>query len=133
MRAIKHIVVHCADTPKGVDFDINDIANWHVLERGWSDVGYHYVIKLDGTIQRGRALETKAAGVAGYNRNSIHICYIGGKDEDTRTVEQRVSLVYLVGVLKRMFPDAEALGHRDFPDVTKTCPSFDAKHEYKNV
>ncbi len=134
MRKITDIVIHCADTPKNKYFDINDIRKWHVEERGWSDVGYHYVILLDGTIQLGRDIKTIGAHVKGFNSKSIGICYIGGKDNvDTRTTQQKVSLVYLVGSLKRMFKKAKVSGHRDFPNVTKYCPSFDAKHEYKNL
>ena len=134
MRKITDIVVHCADTPKGKYFDINDIYQWHVVERGWSDIGYHYVILLDGTIQLGRDIKTVGAHVKGFNSKSIGICYIGGKGNvDTRTTQQKVSLVYLVGSLKRMFKKAKVSGHRDFPNVKKYCPSFDAKHEYKNL
>lgn len=134
MRKINHIVIHCADTPKGKYFDINDIRKWHVTERGWSDVGYHYIILLDGTIQLGRDIKTIGAHVKGFNSKSIGICYIGGKgNADTRTTQQKASLVYLIATLKRIFRKAKVSGHRDFPNVTKKCPSFDAKHEYKNI
>jgi len=127
-------VIHCADTPEGVYFDIKDIRKWHVQERGWSDVGYHYIILLDGTIQLGRDLKTTGAHVSGYNSNSIGVCYIGGKHGvDTRTTQQKVALVYLVGSLKRIFKSAEVWGHKDFPGVRKYCPSFDAITEYKNI
>jgi N-acetylmuramoyl-L-alanine amidase len=132
MRPIEHIVVHCADTPKGVYFDIDDIRTWHI-KRGFSDVGYHYVILLDGTIQLGRPLAQQGAHVSHYNRKSIGICYIGGKGGDTRTTKQKASLVYLISTLKRTFRDAEVLGHHDFKGVTKTCPEFDPKTEYKNL
>ncbi len=133
MRKITHIVIHCADTPKDKYFDIKDIRKWH-LERGWKDVGYHYIVLVDGTIQLGRDLRTVGAHVKGYNQNSIGVCYIGGKHgRDTRSTKQKVSLVYLVGSLKRTFKDAEIWGHRDFPGVRKYCPSFDAIMEYKNV
>lgn len=132
MRQINHIVVHCADTPKDVHFDINNIRQWH-LERGWSDVGYHYIILLNGTIQLGRDLNTAGAHVKGYNKNSIGVCYIGGKGQDTRTVQQKASLVYLIATLRRIFTKAKVWGHRDFAGVTKQCPSFNAKAEYKNL
>lgn len=134
MRQINHIVVHCADTPQNAYFDIEDIRHWHIDERGWSDVGYHYIILLDGTIQLGRDLKTVGAHVKGYNQNSIGVCYIGGKGGiDTRTTDQKVSLVYLIGMLKRMFKNSEVLGHRDFTGVQKYCPSFNAENEYKNL
>lgn len=134
MRKITEIVVHCAATPAGADFDIEDIRKWHVDERGWSDVGYHYVILLDGTIQLGRNLDVVGAHVAGHNLNSIGICYIGGSNgEDTRTDEQKESLEFLLNTLKRIFKKASILGHRDYEGVAKSCPSFDAKEEYKNI
>lgn len=131
---MKYITIHCADTPEGKYFDINDIRKWHVEERGWSDVGYHYVILLDGTIQIGRGLNTTGAHVKGYNRDNIGICYIGGKNGiDTRTIAQKASLVHLISTLKRIYKDTQVFGHRDFLGVTKTCPQFDAKEEYKNL
>lgn len=133
MRKIDHIVVHCTDTPKGVYFDIKDVRRWHMSERGWSDVGYHFLILLDGTIQQGRELKTQGAHVRGHNYNSIGICYVGGKRSDTRTEKQKESLVYLLSTMKRMFKDADILGHRDFKGVSKECPFFDAKNEYKNL
>lgn len=137
MRNITDIAIHASATPRGKYYDINDIREWHVRGNGWSDVGYHYVVLLDGTIQLGRPLERQGAGVKGYNRNSIHICYIGGgvkgKWEDTRTREQKVALIYLIGKLKRTFRGARVLGHRDYPNITKACPCFDAKNEYRNI
>ena len=164
MRKITDIVVHCADTPKGKYFDINDVRDWHINPKalkkgkyrykgktyenkqalpvgvrnqkgnGWTDVGYHYIVLLDGTIQLGRDLKTIGSHVGGYNKSSIGICYIGGKHGlDTRTTQQKASLVFLIATLKRIFRKAKVSGHRDFPNVKKYCPSFDAKHEYKNL
>lgn len=137
MRDIHYIVVHCSATKEGKDFGVDDFRKWH-KRKGWSDVGYHFCIRLDGTIEDGRPIEKIGAGVRGYNSNSIHVCYTGGVDEnikpkDTRTKEQKESLFYLLTDLKRRFPKAEILGHRDFPDVRKACPSFDAKGEYHNI
>jgi len=134
MRLINKIIIHCADTPDGADFDVDDIREWHVNERGWSDVGYHYIILLDGTIQKGREDSVNGAHVQGHNSTSVGICYIGGGNSlDTRTTPQKVSLVHLISVLKRMYNNAEVLGHRDFDGVTKECPCFDAKEEYNNL
>jgi len=133
MRDISKIVVHCSATPKGEYFDAKDIKRWH-LANGWRDIGYHYVILLDGTIQNGRDLKIQGAHVRGFNRGSIGVCYIGGKGgEDTRTNAQKNSLVYLIGTLKKTFKKATVLGHRDFPNVIKSCPCFNAKNEYKNL
>ena len=77
MRAIEELVVHCSATPAGKPFRAADIDRWH-REQGWNGIGYHYVITLDGSIEPGRDLEEAGAHVAGHNRNSIGICYIGG-------------------------------------------------------
>jgi len=133
MRDIKYLVIHCSATPAGRDTDIATIKEWH-LARGFTDVGYHYVIKLDGTVQLGRPLAIKGAHVKGHNSNSIGICYVGGgKGVDTRTDKQKDSLEALLYQLKAAFPKAEILGHRDFPGVTKECPSFNAKGEYEYI
>jgi len=138
MRKITSLVIHTADTPAGKFFNADDIRSWHTdpkpKGRGWSDIGYHYVILLDGTIELGRQINVIGAHVAGHNSNSIGICYIGGGDGvDTRTVEQKESLNSLLKTLKLIFKDALILGHRDFNGVTKECPNFDAKAEYSNV
>lgn len=135
MRDIKKIIVHCADTPEGRDDKAADIRRWH-KEQGWKDIGYHYVVDLDGTIEPGRDVETAGAHCTGHNADSIGVCYIGGCDakmqpKDTRTNEQKVSLVMLLKYLVAKYPNAKIYGHRDF--AQKACPSFDAKEEYKDL
>ena len=138
MRDIKKLIVHCSATPEGKDFDIDNIRQWHVVDNGWSDVGYHYVIKLDGTVQEGRPIEKSGAHTFGHNKDSIGVCYIGGMDKDmkewkdTRTVAQQDSLFNLLMDLKFDFPEAKVFGHRDFTDK-KPCPSFNAYEEYQEI
>jgi len=136
MRKIDKIIVHCSGTPELKDFDVEDIRDWHVNGNNWADVGYHYVIKLDGEIQPGRLEKTIGAHCFRNNRSSIGICYIGGMDRgmdnwlDTRTIKQKESLDKLIKELKERFPLAKVYGHRDFTNK-KLCPSFDAKKEYE--
>tara|TARA_R110000851_G_scaffold96589_2_gene209604 strand:+ start:40 stop:441 length:402 start_codon:yes stop_codon:yes gene_type:complete len=133
MRKIDKIIIHCADTPEGKYFDIDDIRKWHVEERGWSDVGYHYVILLDGSIQLGRPIQVSGAHTKGFNSQSIGICYIGGMNNiDTRTCEQKNTLEVLLSFLRLTFKEATIQSHKDFTD-NKSCPSFDATNEYKNI
>lgn len=138
MRKINKIIVHCSATPEFINFDVNDIRDWHVNGNGWSDVGYHYVIKLDGEIEPGRLEKTIGAHVKGVNRNSIGVCYIGGMDKgmdnwiDTRNKPQKESLIKLLSELKCKYPDSIIYGHKDFTKK-KLCPSFDAKKEYENI
>lgn len=149
VRKIDKIVVHCSATREGAEFNISDIRAWH-KRRGFADVGYHYVVRLNGDVERGRPLSVAGAHVKGYNRNSIGVCYIGGLDKqgkakDTRTDAQKQALRALLTELKGCYPDAQILGHRDLsPDRDgdgiisphewiKDCPCFDAKDEYKDL
>ena len=136
MRKINQIIVHCSATPECKNFHANDIDRWH-KERGFDCIGYHYVIDLDGTIEKGRPIEKVGAHVKGHNSNSIGVCYIGGlasdgkTPKDTRTVEQKTSLLHLLRELKSQFPAVTIHGHREF--ANKACPCFDAFTEYKSL
>jgi len=99
MRNIEEIIIHCSATPEGRDVSTEEIRQWH-LDRGWSDIGYHFVVELDGTVYDGRPLEIAGAHARGHNSQSIGICYVGGVDsdmeaKDTRTNEQAIALVEL--------------------------------------
>ena len=130
MRKIDKIILHCSATPEGRDFTIKDIRNWH-LARGFSDIGYHFVIYRDGSVHRGRAIDFAGAHTTGQNKHSIGICYIGGcasdgkLPKDTRTPEQRFALFKLVYELMQQYniPINKVFGHREF--ANKACPSFD--------
>lgn len=136
MRDIKEIIVHCSATPEGRDFTVEDIRRWH-RQRGFNDIGYHYVIYRDGSVHKGRNESVTGAHCTGHNSNSIGICYIGGvafdciTPKDTRTPEQKASLLKLIRELKAKYPDASVHSHKDF--ANKACPSFDATTEYKDV
>lgn len=135
MRKITKIIVHCADTPEGRDNKAEDIRRWHKA-RGFNDIGYHYVVDLDGTIEPGRDVTIAGAHTTGHNADSIGVCYIGGADtdmkpKDTRTEEQKTALRLLLKYLVQKYPGAKIYGHRDF--AQKACPSFDAKTEYKEL
>ena len=134
MRTISEIIVHCTATRSGRAVDVDDVRRWH-LQRGFFDIAYHFLILLDGTVQKGRPIETAGAHCQGHNTHSIGVCYVGGLDSDgcpadTRTPEQKRALVKLLSSLKRQFPDAEIHSHRDF--AAKACPCFDATKEYKS-
>lgn len=136
MRKIDKIVVHCSATPEDRDVPMSEIRKWHVQERGWSDIGYHYVVLLDGTLEIGRPMHRNGAHVKGHNKNSIGIAYVGGtaatgQPKDTRTEQQKFTLEALLKTLRSIYPEAKIYGHRDFS--SKACPSFDAKEEYKNL
>ena len=82
MREINKIIVHCADTPEGRDVKTEEIKRWHTEERGWSDIGYHWVVELDGSIHAGRDESINGAHCRGHNSDSIGICYVGGADSE---------------------------------------------------
>lgn len=136
MRKITEIIVHCSATPEGRPHTVGEIRAWH-KQRGFKDIGYHYVIYLDGSIHAGRDESVIGAHCTGHNRYSIGVCYIGGmtKDmkaaKDTRTEAQKKSLLQLLRQLKKKYPQAKIYGHRDF--AAKACPSFDAKKEYAGL
>lgn len=132
-RVINKIIVHCTATPEGRVTTVDDIRLWH-KQRGFSDIGYHYVVYLDGTVHNGRDVNLVGAHCSGYNANSIGVCYVGGCDKslnakDTRNEAQKAALLQLLKRLRTMYPNAKIHGHRDFS--SKPCPSFDAKTEYK--
>lgn len=135
MRSIHEIIVHCSATPEGRNYTVEQITQWHLL-RGFSTIGYHYVVYLDGSTHVGRPLSMAGAHCLGHNAHSIGICYIGGvaadgrTPKDTRTATQRTALARLLHVLHAQFPRATLHGHREF--ANKACPSFDC-HEYDYI
>lgn len=125
MRKINKIILHCSDTPTGRDVRAKDIRRWHVVEQGWADIGYHYVICRDGTIEPGRAESVIGAHAYGHNSDSIGICMVGGTGGCDFTRLQWKALDLLVSQLEKRYPGAEVIGHNDVS--SKECPSFDAK------
>ena len=125
MRQINKIIVHCSDSDIPAHDDIETIRKWHVLENGWSDVGYHYFIQSNGNIQKGRDEARPGAHTRGHNQDSIGIC-LHGKNEFADT--QFFALNTVIRSLLYAFPKAEIYGHRDF-DNNKTCPNFDVNEK----
>ena len=135
MKEVTKIVIHCADTPNHLYFDIEDIDRWH-KEKGWSGCGYHFVITRDGKVQKGRPLDGDrwlekdeiGAHAYGFNSNSVGICLIGGKDRNGEpnldmTLVQDGALFVLLQKLQKQFPKASIIPHSDISE--KTCPNFD--------
>ena len=136
MRLVKEIIIHCSATREEQQVSVDTIRDWH-LAKGWNDIGYHFYIDLDGTINKGRDIDKIGAHCKGHNRNSIGICYCGGVEtdgktpKDTRTQEQKDSLLNVLKTLKAMYPEAVIYSHSEF--AAKACPSFDATEEYENI
>lgn len=137
MRNINKIIVHCSATREGQDIPVETIKKWHIEGRGWSDIGYHFYIDINGKIQKGRDIAKIGAHCKGQNRNSIGLCYCGGVEadgktpKDTRTDEQKDALLAVLRTLKAMYPEAIIHSHNDY--ANKACPSFDATSEYENI
>jgi len=137
MRKVNKIIIHTTATPEGREHDVADIRRWH-LKRGFNDIGYHYLIHIDGTIEEGRPINKQGAHCSGQNRGSIGICYVGGmskdmkKAKDTRTQAQKDSLIKLMHELIYKYnKDMTIHGHNEY--ANKSCPSFIVKEEYANL
>jgi N-acetylmuramoyl-L-alanine amidase len=131
MREIDDIIIHCTATRKKRHHTVEEIRRWH-LQRGFDDIGYHYVIYIDGTIHVGRPLDIVGAHAYGHNQRSIGICYVGGLDRRGRPANtlnraQERSLIALITILQSIFPQVALHGHNDYSE--KECPCFNV-HEW---
>jgi N-acetylmuramoyl-L-alanine amidase len=149
-KSTKYLVIHCTATPASLDVGSVEVDRWH-RQQGWKAIGYHHVIRRDGTIERGRPLGSLGSHVKGYNNISLGISLVGGADRTGKKAEanftgyQMASLRELLSVLHRTYPLAQILGHRDLsPDKDgdgevepeewlKSCPSFDVRLWLKGV
>lgn len=135
-RRIKYLVVHCTATPQKTT--IENIQNYWRNTLKWKSPGYHKIIKADGEIIKLADDTDVCNGVANYNSVSLHVSYIGGIDSelkalDNRTSQQRKALIQVLTNWKKLYPEAIIQGHKDFPNVAKACPCFDAKKEYEKI
>ena len=148
MRSIRHRVYHCSADREGVEHSLKYYIKMHQGPKfRFRTVAYHFVVHLDGSIDVGRLLSQIGAHAKGKNLHSVGIMYVGGLDEhgkpkDTRTVQQIHALRALDASLKSMFPNSEAVGHRDLSvdlngdgviskgEWMKVCPSFSVANEF---
>ena len=134
MRNLSRIIIHCSATREGQDVSVDTIRRWHE-DRGWSDIGYHFVIGIDGTIHRGRDIDKIGAHTYRHNLDSIGVCYVGGLEEDgktpkdTMTEMQEIAMLELIKSLRVTFGKLRLHGHNEF--AAKACPSFDVQEKYK--
>ena len=149
MAQLKYLVIHCTATPEGRDVTPDDIRRWHTSPvsaggRGWKQVGYTDLIRLDGTVERLVNNNEDANvdpwevtnGAKGYNSISRHIVYAGGcdksnKPKDTRTSAQEKALRAYVLDFHRRFPNIRIIGHNEI--AAKACPSFDVQKWLKSI
>lgn len=132
---ITEIILHCADTRpdwmagRALSEKVAEIRRWHVEERGWRDIGYHWVIDRDGSVAPGRPETEIGAHVEGHNRGTIGVCLLGGYGasaddpfEKNFTVNQEVAMRRLVGEIKVRTVIRKVSGHNDY--AAKACPGF---------
>lgn len=149
MRTITLLIIHCSAVAPHQTSSAAEIDRWHKAQ-GWQGIGYHYVIRRDGTIETGRPETDVGAHCKTHNQHSIGICYEGGlKAEhytdattgqtairyvaaDTRTERQKDALRTLLVELRQKYPQAFIVGHHDL-NKGKACPCFDAAREYKTL
>lgn len=148
-RRTDYIVVHCSATRPSADIGTDEIREWH-LKRGFKALGYHAVIRRDGTLEFGRNFDVEGAHVTGQNFRSVGVCMVGGVNakgqaENNFTPAQFDSLYYVIRMLLKAYPKATVLGHRDLsPDLdgdgiverhewVKECPSFDVREWWRGV
>lgn len=148
IKSVRYLVVHCAATPPSRDIGVSEIRVMH-KQRNFADIGYHYVIRRDGRVEKGRPDNVAGAHVSGFNSISLGVCLVGGVDakgkpEDNYTPAQFAALEQLLVTLKGSYPSAQILGHRDLsPDKNgdgkispnewlKACPCFDVRRWWAN-
>ena len=116
MRPLNRVILHSTATPEGRNVTVDEIRQWH-LDRGWADIGYHFVIYRNGTIKLGRPITEQGAHTLGHNEDSIGVVYVGGTDQsgnakDTRTVAQKISTRLLLVYFRARYQINEVLGHK---------------------
>ena len=149
MKAPHTIVVHSSATQPIAGIDRVDIRAWH-LKQGWRDIGYHFVIPIDGVVQPGRPITETGSHVRGHNANTIGVCLVGGVGKDSKPADnylpvQKDALFSLIESLRKQFPSIKRIvGHRDLsPDLNKdgkitpnewvkACPCFDVARWYQS-
>lgn len=133
MLPIKYLTIHCTATPEGRDNTAAEVKSWDMARFG--QASYHIVIELSGNAVRQLDDDEKGAHVAEHNTGNIGISYVGGTEslnaggapKDTRTPAQKATLKCLITEYQAKYPGVVVLGHRDWPDVQKACPSFDVR------
>jgi N-acetyl-anhydromuramyl-L-alanine amidase AmpD len=133
-REINLIIIHCTATPPEFDIDVETVRRWHIFERGFNDIGYHYLIKRDGTLESGRPVDMVGAHASGYNQNSIGVALVGGISKKGAAVnnftnEQFDTLKKLLNELKSTYEGIKIIGHNEVSN--KACPSFNVQEWLK--
>ena len=142
MREVDEIILHCSATRRGwmqgqgIAAKVAEIRRWHVEDNGWKDIGYHFVVDVDGEVMAGRLLGQTGAHVMGKNLRTIGICLIGGHGSAAGDAfdanfsgDQRDTVELLCLTLGAILNRPLLLrGHNDY--AAKACPGFNVRQEF---
>lgn len=128
------LAIHHSATPPTLDVGVEEIRQWH-HQRGWIDIGYHFVIRRDGRCEVGRPLFAQGAHVRGFNDRAVGICLVGGVNsqggvDNNFTAAQMSTLRHTINWLRTVYPAALVRGHKDFPGASTECPAFNVSEWY---
>lgn len=136
MRQLDKIILHCTATTSARQLSVKEVRKWHQA-RGWHDIGYHYLIHQDGTIEKGRPIQKVGAHALNNNASSVGVAYCGGVDKDgepkdTMTKKQQQAFRDLVHALRLVFSwDIDVVGHNEYSN--KACPSFKVQTKFPDL
>lgn len=124
-RAVDRVFLHCSASDHAHHDNIATMRKWHVEDRGWSDVGYHFFIRKDGTVEDGRPLENTPAAQGGNNRGTIAIC-LHGLALENFTEAQYTAVAELCSSITAAYQGMITFhGHCEVS--SKACPVFPYK------
>lgn len=132
---IRKVVVHCSDSPDTRDIGAAEIRRWHVEGNGWRDIGYHFVVRLTGVVEKGRyengdpflASSEMGAHAKGHNADTLAVCRVGRTEAGMPGVQRKALIALLADLCSRLdLEPRDVLGHREIaPESGKTCPNLD--------
>jgi N-acetyl-anhydromuramyl-L-alanine amidase AmpD len=127
LKSVDYIVVHGSETKDDKDIGVEEIRRSH-RQKGWLDVGFHFIIRRDGEVERGRPHDVPGAHVRGYNHVSLGICLVGQTYTDVQMKELRVLILDLL----KLHPEAKVCGRRDMGKANTHNPGFDVGEWFNN-
>ena len=136
-KDVKKLIIHCSASQDSLDIGAREIKILHMLDKkqsvewngqqvkgkGWTDIGYHYVIRKSGMVDKGRPLDKQGAHVRGHNGDSIGICWVGLDDLNAKQLRSLKAIVKTLMIRYKLDID-DVFGHYEF-DSNKTCPNLD--------
>ena len=133
---VKLLIVHCSATRSDMNYSVENLKATGKARFG--QPSYHWYVRRNGNIIPILPENVRGVHARNYNRCSIGICYEGGinpqgVNADTRTPAQKQALFELLKSLRRDYPQARIIGHRELPHVAKDCPCFFPSTEYASL